>query len=98
MISMTLIVLYLLFNLTDSISTGYGLRNGNFKEFNPVMRRFSLLEMALIKAFVCLVAFAILQISWDPLGTAFLELSLIISTVYFASVSFNNLVAIVSER
>lgn len=94
---MALFGLYLLFNFTDSISTWYGLGNGNFKEFNPVMRRFSLLEIALVKALICLFTFAILQISWDPFCTAFLELSLVISTVYFASVSFYNLVLIVSE-
>ena len=97
MILETLFILYLFFNFMDFTLTAYGLRTGDFEEFNPVARKLSIRGIALIKTLVSLTTFGILQIPWNPFGTKFLELSLIISIVYFATVSLYNLVLILSH-
>lgn len=94
MIFETLFLPYLFFNFIDFILTAYALRTEDFEEFNPIMRKFSLRGIALAKTLVSLITFGIFQIPWDPFEIAVLELSLVISIVYFASVSFYNLVLI----
>ncbi len=78
----------------DFTLTAYGLRMGDFEEFNPLMRKFSLRGIALIKTLVSLLVLGIFQIPWNPTVIKFLEFSLVISVVYFAVVSLYNLVLI----
>ena len=94
----TLFLLYLSFNFTDFILTAYALRTGDFKELNPIAKRFSLRGIALIKALISLVVFGILQLPQSPSCIKSIELSLIVSIVFFASISFYNSVLILHSR
>jgi hypothetical protein len=82
----------------DFVLTAYALRTGDFEEFNPIVKKFSLRGFALIKAFFSLVTFGILQISWNNSSIKVLELSLITSIVVLAVVSFLNLTLILLYR